>query len=88
VVNREVGVNYKPEEIRSLVGTPVARTLPNDYRAVNAAWIEGRLVAENCDLGKLLQRFANDVLGAAEPVVREPAKRWKPVPKFLEVPTA
>jgi hypothetical protein len=88
VVNREVGVNYKPEEIRSLVGTPVARTLPNDYRAVNAAWIEGRLVTESCDLGKLLAKFAQEVVGAAEPVERAPAKGWKPIPKFLAAPTA
>jgi pilus assembly protein CpaE len=87
VVNREVGVNYKPEEIRSLVGTPVARTLPNDYRSVNAAWIEGRLVADNCDLGKLLQRFALDVLAGAEPTEQAAAKRL-PVPKFLQASTA
>lgn len=89
VVNREAGVSYRPEEIKSLVGRPPARTLPNDYRSVNGAWIEGRLVGENCDFGRLLHKFAKDLLDSTEPAERpQAAPAWRPVARILEAPTA
>jgi len=88
VLNREAGVTFKPEDIKSLVGIPAARTLPNDYRSVNGAWIEGRLVGESCDLGRLLQKFAKDLVESAEPAEKSVAKGWRPAPRVLEAPTA
>jgi pilus assembly protein CpaE len=86
VVNREVSNTYRPEEIRKLVGIPVARTLPNDYRSVNSAWVEGRLVPEGSDLGRPLQKFAQDLVGKSDRTERrEPSRGWKPAPRVLEV---
>ena len=87
VVNREAGISYRPEEIKSLVGVAVARTLPNDYRALAGAWIEGRLVTDG-DLGKLFHGFARDLLGsAAASEAATATSSWRPIPKFLAAPT-
>ena len=83
IVNRETGVSFRSEEIRKLVGIPVVRTFPNDPGSVGTAWLEGRLVQENSDFGKPLNRFAQEVIGTEQPAAKQDkSKVWRPIPKI------
>jgi len=86
VLNREDKATFKPEDIKTLVGMAPSRSLPNDYRSVNGAWIEGRLVSEGSDLGRAMIKFAKDLVGSGEAAERPtPAGGWRPVSKMLEL---
>jgi len=78
IVNRESEKRILgTEEVRKIVGVPVAWTLQNDYRAINAAFVEGRLLESDSDLGREFRNFVRQVL-AVHPSAPQPSKtiRW------------
>ena len=85
IVNRDGSIPFKPEEIRNMVGIPVARTIPNDFRSLNAAWFEGRLASDGSDIGRVITKFAAELAGpVGQPEAgREKPASWRALPRFL-----
>ncbi|MBI3695862.1 MAG: hypothetical protein HY238_13605 [Acidobacteria bacterium] len=79
VVNR-VGSkrSFSAEEVAASIGLPVTWILRNDYKAVNAASLGGRLVQEDCELGKQFQELAWNIMSLRQPEARPPrVLSWK-----------
>lgn len=80
VLNR---VSRKPlfslKQVSEIVGAPVVRTFPNDYRGVDDALTNGTLVASTSELGKAYTEFAESLLTEANGAPKVVGKR-----RFLE----
>ncbi len=71
VINR-VGSkrSFSTAEAGKSIGIPIAYTFRNDYKAVNEALMNGRLVDEAGDLGQQFRDFARELLGLPAPAGR------------------
>jgi len=79
VVNRVSSKHaLEAKEIQSLLDIPVAFGLRNDYEAVTLASMRGKLVPEDCELGKQYVEFAGSIMGVTAPA-RQPksSQGWR-----------
>ena len=63
IVNRWQKNETSMPEMEQFIGQPIAGKIPNDYRNVRSATIEGRPVAANTALGKTFTSFAGQLCG-------------------------
>jgi pilus assembly protein CpaE len=73
VLNRWHPNDMSIEEIGAFLKHKVAVVLPNDYRSVNTAVLQGSLIAGNCKLGRAITAFARELTG--NPVATSKSKR-------------
>ncbi len=71
IVNRWHRTDPDPDEIASMIGKPILKTLPNDYAQVRAAIAEGRGVDPESELGRTYAEFSAQLGGDAPPAARE-----------------
>lgn len=54
------------EELESMLGIPIFATVPNDYQALQEAFIEGRLLEGNSSLGRSLEALTSRIAGVQD----------------------
>ena len=65
LLNRWHAAEVKPQEVEEFLHRPIMHVFPNDYKSVRAAMVEGRSLSLNTRLGKEIQEFAAQLIGAA-----------------------
>jgi pilus assembly protein CpaE len=65
VLNRFSKHGPKPAAIEEILGLPIERLIPNDYKSLWEANLEKRLVADNCILAREFEHFACSLSGKA-----------------------
>jgi len=63
LLNRASRLDLQPAEVEKSLGIPVMASFPNDYRAVRAAFADGKCVPASSKLGAQFAQFASALAG-------------------------
>lgn len=64
VLNRWVSSEMAPPDVEQFLHSPVMKVLPNDYRALRQAIVEGSAVPADSKLGRAFYELAAEMIGA------------------------
>ena len=77
ILNRENSTDIRPAELEGFFQRPFFAGIPNDYKALRAAMLDGRPIQEKSTLGRAFKSFAEQLARAVEDIKPATQSKWK-----------